>query len=169
MVFLLSAAGKVFAPRRFATDVRNYRILPAPAATAFAWALPYIEIALGVMLMTGVQPRLAAAISAIFIVAFMVAVAVAMARKFNLTCTCFGLLYREKVGWKTQARDAVLLAMAVYVVILEDGTLSFGYLASNVTQLGNAIGIVITVVALVASVLVLAWTMNESRKGKFAA
>ena len=47
----------------------------------------------------------------------MIAVGVAMLRKQNLTCSCFGLLYRERVGWKTQIRDSVLLLMSLTVFI----------------------------------------------------
>jgi uncharacterized membrane protein YphA (DoxX/SURF4 family) len=37
-VFLMSALTKVSAPGRFAEDVRQYRILPKPLSTVFAWS-----------------------------------------------------------------------------------------------------------------------------------
>lgn len=47
------------------------------------------------------------------VASFMVAVAIAMVRGESLTCSRFGLLYRERVGWETQSRDAFLGVLAL--------------------------------------------------------
>ena len=67
------------------------------------------------------------------LVTFMIAVGSAMVRGLNLSCSCFGILYRERVGWPTQIRDSVLLAMAVYVIWQSDRVLTIGQLVSNPT------------------------------------
>ena len=43
-VFLMSAVPKLASPRQFARDVEGYGILRGPPATAFAWALPFVEM-----------------------------------------------------------------------------------------------------------------------------
>ena len=53
------------------------------------------------------------------LLSFMLAVGIAMARGDSLSCACFGLLYRERVGWPTQLRDGALLAMALFVLLFD--------------------------------------------------
>ena len=37
--------------------------------------------------------------------------------KENLECGCFGLLYRERIGMSTLARDTVLMGLSVVLVV----------------------------------------------------
>lgn len=101
-VFLMSAIAKLVGPRQFAKDVQQYRMLPRPLASAFGYVLPYVELVTALLLLTGFYSNWAALTVAAMLVSFMVAVGVAMVRKLNLSCSCFGLLYRERVGWSTQ-------------------------------------------------------------------
>ena len=86
-------------------------------AVAFGWALIPAEMVSGLALLSGYGARWAALTVLMMLVLFMAAVAIGMARKQNLTCTCFGLLYRERVGWNTQARDGILALMALAVML----------------------------------------------------
>ena len=92
-IFLMSAVPKLAAPRQFAQDVQQYGILPRPLASAFGYALPYAELAAAALLITGLYTEWAALGVAVMLVVFMIAVGMAMIRKLNLTCSCFGLLY----------------------------------------------------------------------------
>ena len=76
------------------------------------------------MLLTGVYAGWAALLVVGMLVSFMIAVGIAMGRKLNLNCSCFGLLYRERVGWSTQIRDGILLAMALLIVFGGTGDLT---------------------------------------------
>ena len=79
-VFLLSATTKIVAPGQFVQDVQNYRILPRPIATGFAWTLPYLELGVAALLLGGFHVALAAAIAVVMLISFMVAIGVAMVR-----------------------------------------------------------------------------------------
>lgn len=116
-IFLISSLTKIAAPGRFATNVKQYRVLPGPLATAFGYALPYVEATAALALISGHYGREAAVVIATLLTVFMIAVGAAMARRIHLSCSCFGLLYEERVGWSTLARDAVLLGMALGIMV----------------------------------------------------
>ena len=117
-VFVVSAVPKIANPRLFIFNVENYKLLPGPLAKAYGWTLPYVELATGVALVLGVQTKLASPVALLMLGSFVIAMVTAIARKQHVECTCFGLLYREKVGWSTVLRDAVLAALAVAVWLL---------------------------------------------------
>ncbi len=146
-IFLMSAFAKLAAPRSFARDVRGYHFLPGPLADAFGYALPFTELTAAALLLSGLYPQWGAGASIAMLLAFMVAVGWAMARNLNLSCSCFGLLYRERVGWQTQIRDGILLAMALVVFVGDDGTKTVAYLASNLHAPTYALALVATIAA----------------------
>ena len=163
-VFLMSAVPNLAAPRQFAGDVQQYRMLPRPLASAFGYALPYAELAAAVMLLIGVYPVWAALGVVVMLLAFMAAVGVAMARKMNLTCSCFGLLYRERVGWSTQIRDGILLALALFIIVADDSAPTLADMLSNPGQLGNALGLVFTAAVLCGASVTAFLSLRMSRR-----
>ena len=147
-VFLMSAAAKLAAPRQFVADVKEYRLLPRPLASAFGYVLPYAELSAAIMLMGGFYINVAALAVAVMLVVFLIAVGAAMIRKLNLTCSCFGLLYRERVGWPTQIRDGILLAMALVVLAADSGELSLSRMVAEPGRVSHALGLIFTALAL---------------------
>lgn len=114
-VFVVSAVPKIVDPRLFIYNVENYKLLPGPLAQAYGWALPWVELTTGVALVLGVQTSLASAAALLMLGSFVAAMLTAMKQGRNVECSCFGLLYREKVGWNTVARDAVLAGAAILI------------------------------------------------------
>ena len=163
-VFLMSSLPKLAAPRRFAADILNYRILPRPLALPYAWSLPVAELAAAVSLLTGFYARPAGVVAAIMLGSFMVAVGVVMARGESLTCSCFGLLYRERVGWSTQVRDAFLLLMALYVALGDDGSLTVAHLAAHAGQWEYAAWLALSVAATTFGLVVAALSIRIARR-----
>ncbi len=143
----MSALAKLATPRGFAQDVREYQILPGRLAEAFGYVLPFAEISAAALLLSGLYPQWGAGAIIAMLVVFMMAVGWAMARGLNLSCACYGLLYRERVGWQTQIRDGILLAMALVVFVGDDGTKTVAYLASNLDTLAYALALVATIAA----------------------
>jgi len=97
--------------------VRAYDLLPEALVTAVGYGLPFLELALGTLLLLGVAVRLAAGLSAGLLVLFLVGIASAWARGLQIDCGCFGgggqiaaadTRYPQEV-----ARDAALLAAAL--------------------------------------------------------
>ncbi len=162
-VFLMSAVPKLVEPRQFAGDVQQYRILPRPLASAFGYALPYVELASAALLITGFWAEWAALGVAVMLVAFMVAVGIAMARKLNLSCNCFGLLYRERVGWSTQGRDAILLAAALFILITGGGPTVADMIAEP-GKLIHAVGLALSVIAPASAIALATLSVRAARQ-----
>lgn len=95
----LSGDSMLFTLKEFVKDVQQYEVLPRPLAVGICWTLPYVEIGVAALLLTGYQIRFATLVVIAMLIGFMVVVGVAMLRKLNLSCSCFGLLHRERVGW----------------------------------------------------------------------
>src|SRR4051812_45272089 len=83
----LSKLGKVDATVR---AVRAYRILPESLVHPVAYALPYLELAVGVLLILGLGTRIVAIIAGVMLLLFIAAVASAGARGAENDRGCFG-------------------------------------------------------------------------------
>jgi hypothetical protein len=151
---LVSSLPKLANPTRTAGDIQNYRILPHPLAAAYGWALAPLELASGLTFLSGYGAKWGALVALVLLTSFMTAVAIAMYRKQDLTCTCFGLLYRERVGWNTQTRDGILWLLAA-AVFLGPATPTFGDLVTSGSLLGY-VGAALSVLALIVA-LFLGW------------
>lgn len=163
-VFLMSAVPKLAAPRQFANDVQHYRMLPRPLASAFGYALPYAELAAAALLIAGVYTEWAALGIAVMLVVFVIAVGVAMARKLNVSCSCFGLLYRERVGWTTQVRDAILLAMALFILVVDTGGPTVADMLAEPGRLDYALSLALTFIMLASAVAIAVLSVRTARR-----
>ena len=163
-IFLMSAIPKMAAPRQFANDVHQYRLLPRPLGSAFGYVLPYVELAAALMLMAGVYASWAALLVVVMLASFMVAVGTAMVRKLNLNCSCFGLLYRERVGWPTQIRDGILLVVALFIVFGESGDLALTNMLAEPDRLSNALGLAATTLTLGLGIVVAFLSIRFARR-----
>lgn len=71
-------------------SVRLYQLLPWESTTVIGTALPIVEIAVGLLLITGTFTRLAAGLGSSLIVAFIIGIASVWARGISIDCGCFG-------------------------------------------------------------------------------
>jgi uncharacterized membrane protein YphA (DoxX/SURF4 family) len=126
-VCLLAGIEKARAPREFVEGVRQYRLVPARFAPPAGWALIAAELGLGVLLVTGLVPALAALGAIVLFSIFAVALAVSLARSNTAPCHCFGASEVEKISPVAFVRTLVLtgVAAAVLVFALQD-TASIG-------------------------------------------
>ncbi len=113
-VFLWSAISKGADLRTFAEDAANYQMLSPRLAPLWAVALPGIELLAGGMLLLGVWTEASAAIVAVLLGLFIVALSQALLRGIDLRCGCFG--GADVATWGTVARDIVLVLPALAVV-----------------------------------------------------
>jgi uncharacterized membrane protein YphA (DoxX/SURF4 family) len=127
-IWLVSGLIKAVDPRQTLVAVRGYRIFPESVVTVVAAALPYLEIALGVLLLIGLATRLAAVLSAVLLVAFIAGVISAAARGLSIDCGCFGGGGDIGAGQTAYAaeilRDAGFLLLAGYLIVRPDTPLS---------------------------------------------
>lgn len=71
-------------------SVRLYQLLPWEATSLVGIALPIVEVAVGLLLLTGTFTRLAAVIGSLLMVAFVIGIASVWARGISIDCGCFG-------------------------------------------------------------------------------
>ena len=69
--------------------VSAYRLMPYEAAKVVGAAQPFLEIALGVLLLVGLAVRLSAGISAVLLTVFIAGIVSAWARGLEIDCGCF--------------------------------------------------------------------------------
>ena len=101
---------------------RADRTWPASAAALGvpAWAivaLPWFEIALGAVLISGLVRPLAAFVAAAAIVAFSGLLVVRLAEGRRVPCACFGSHSRRPIGALSLVRNAALLALAIVAML----------------------------------------------------
>jgi hypothetical protein len=120
MVFVMSAIPKIAAPTRFVASVARYQLLPGSLTKPFGYVLPYLELGTGALLLVGWRTELASAAALVMLAVFTLAMLLAIVRKQHITCGCFGLLYSEKVGWRSVLRDTVLVGLAISVLVVSD-------------------------------------------------
>lgn len=121
-VWLVAGLLKVTEPDASIAAVRAYELLPSWAVEPVGLSLPAFEIAIGLALVLGVFTRGAGVLSALLFVAFIAGIASVWARGIEIDCGCFGG-GGAKPGatsdypWEI-ARDAVLLLLSLYVVLV---------------------------------------------------
>jgi uncharacterized membrane protein YphA (DoxX/SURF4 family) len=89
-VWLVAGASKVGDLAASGRAVNAYQVLPYDVATVIGAALPFVELALGVLLLLGLATRLSAAISAALLLVFIAGISSAWTRGLAIDCGCFG-------------------------------------------------------------------------------
>jgi uncharacterized membrane protein YphA (DoxX/SURF4 family) len=119
-VFLLAGALKVVDPQGAVQAVRAYELLPPSLETVVGYGLPFLEIALGLLLAGGILTRITAAAAAALLVVFILGVASAAARGLSIDCGCFGGGGTVAPGQARYAgeiaRDLGLLLLAAWLI-----------------------------------------------------
>ncbi|CAA9418588.1 MAG: hypothetical protein AVDCRST_MAG66-2504 [uncultured Pseudonocardia sp.] len=120
-VWLLSGVPKALDPDQTYVAVRAYQVLPPLGVELVAAILPWLEIALAVLLLLGLGTRAVAAVSAGLLVVFIAGVTQAWVRGLSIDCGCFGGGGAVDPGETTYVaellRDAGFLALAVWLVV----------------------------------------------------
>jgi uncharacterized membrane protein YphA (DoxX/SURF4 family) len=117
LVWLVAGAAKIADLEHFRVQVEAYRLVPDGFEAAFAYALPFLEVGIGLYLIVGLFVRSTAALSCVLMALFVVAMVQARLRGLVLDCGCFGALARQPIGW-TIARDVVLGVPGLVMLIL---------------------------------------------------
>ncbi len=107
-------------PLEFVRQVEGYGIISGRLASACAYALIPLEIALGVALIVGYRARLAAAAALLLLILFMGATAYAWSRGKTEGCGCFGALASRTPG-QVLLEDLGFLILAMTALGLEKG------------------------------------------------
>jgi uncharacterized membrane protein YphA (DoxX/SURF4 family) len=109
VVFLYAAYTKLREPwMMFAMAIDAYRLLPQWAVLTAGRTLPAFELLLGLVLLSGIALRYAAAASTMLLGSFFVIMVITFAKGMSIDCGCFG--GGDVIGVKTLLRDGLLLA-----------------------------------------------------------
>jgi len=122
---LVAGALKVGNLQKSAMAVRAYELLPVSLANFLGYALPWIEIGIGLLLILGVATKTVAVIGAINMLVFIIAIAQAWARGLSIDCGCFGgggSVDPEDTKYLSEIiRDLGLFALGIYLYLYPKG------------------------------------------------
>jgi len=120
-VFLISGVLKAVDPDTTYVAVRAYDVLPKSGVAVVATVLPWLEIALGLLLLAGLATRVVAAVGGALLLVFIAGVTQAWARGLSIDCGCFGGGGAVEPGRTTYGRellrDVGFLLMAGWLVV----------------------------------------------------
>lgn len=100
----------------FAMSIDAYHLLPEWAVLAIARTLPWLELAIGILLIAGVLLRYASVAGATVLAIFFAAMISAYARGLAIDCGCFGP--GDALSKWTLLRDGSLLTAALMLAWL---------------------------------------------------
>ena len=120
-VLLVAGAVKIVDITGSVQSVLAYQLFSYEAARVVGTMLPVVEIAVGLLLLTGLLTRAAAAAGALLMVVFIAGVASAWARGLTIDCGCFGTggpVDPEDTRYLSEIlRDVGLLALGAWLVV----------------------------------------------------
>ena len=112
---------KVTSPKVSAMAVRAFQILPYDLAGYVGYALPVLEVAVGLLLVAGLFTRAAAVVGGLLMLAFLVGIISAWTRGLNIDCGCFGgggtIAASQTQYLSDVLRDVGLTACAAWLVV----------------------------------------------------
>ena len=119
-VLFLAGFLKVDEPDKSQMAVRAYEMLPISVANLLGLVLPFVEVAIGALLILGSLTRFMAALGGFTMVIFIIAIAQAWARGLNIDCGCFGgggtVAPGETKYLQEILRDLGLVFLAIYLI-----------------------------------------------------
>ncbi len=121
IVLIWAGAAKVTHPAVSAAAVRAYQLLDYNVAGYVGYALPVLEILVGLLLVVGLFTRASAAVGGLLMVAFIFGISWAWAHGYALDCGCFGgggtiAAAQTQYPWDIM-RDVGLAACATWLVV----------------------------------------------------
>jgi uncharacterized membrane protein YphA (DoxX/SURF4 family) len=116
-VFIYAAYIKIKEPWIvFAMSIDSYQLLPQWAVELVARTLPWLELLLGVVLVSGFGLPWAGLITTLQLLVFFSMMLRAYLKGMEIDCGCFGP--GDALTWKTLARDGVLAACSILLTFL---------------------------------------------------
>lgn len=119
-VVLVAGLLKVGELETSARAVRAYQLVPYDVAGTIGYALPILEVAVGVLLVLGLFTRGSAVVAGFLMVVFIIGIASAWARGLSIDCGCFGkggTIAAAQTQYPQEiARDVGLLLCAAWLV-----------------------------------------------------
>ena len=113
-VFVYAAWVKLRLPwQLFAGAIEDYKLVPAWSVIPLARSLPWAELLIGLLLVSGRWLRTASAACSLLLAVFFALMVRAFAKGMEISCGCFGP--GETISWFTLLRDGSLLVASLGV------------------------------------------------------
>ena len=97
----------------FAVAIDSFQVLPLWGVEWVARTLPWFELAVGVLLISGRWLRISTTASSLLLLVFFGLLVRAQLKGMQINCGCFGP--DEPLSWKTVIRDGALLSSSLLV------------------------------------------------------
>jgi uncharacterized membrane protein YphA (DoxX/SURF4 family) len=114
-IFIYSGCIKAQATLQFAVAITGYKLVPERFVLPVATYLPWVEIVLGLVLLSGWKIRYVSVGAAGLLLFFIVILTITYLRGIQADCGCFG--FGERISPKTMARDSLFLIPALYLAV----------------------------------------------------
>jgi uncharacterized membrane protein YphA (DoxX/SURF4 family) len=115
-IFIFTGFAKVHNIPTLVNEINQYRILPSVLATVYGNVLPYLEIAVGILLVVGIVLRITASIAGLMLLSFAAAKIAALIMNLNITiCYCFGAA-RPLLSTQSLAIDFAMMLLAAQII-----------------------------------------------------
>jgi len=100
----------------FAMSIDSYKLLPEWGVLAVAKTLPWFELGLGLLLISGYGLRWSGLVTTLQLLAFFSVMLRSYLMGLEIDCGCFGP--GEALTWKTLVRDGLLAACSILLTFL---------------------------------------------------
>ncbi len=119
LVLLATAAGKLLDIEGFARVLATYEAIPEAALRPLAVAVPLVELAIAIGLLSGRLLVAAAGAALALHAVYTVWAAAALLRGLQIpNCGCFGVFLPRPLGWRTVFEDLVLVGLSAWLLVL---------------------------------------------------
>jgi putative oxidoreductase len=112
-IFIYSSYVKIKAPLEFAATLSAYQLFPAKLIFPMADYFPWVELLLGLLLLSGWQIRYVSMAAAALLSFFIIILSITYLRGIEADCGCFGS--GDRISPLTLARDFVFLLLTLFL------------------------------------------------------
>jgi len=116
IIFVFSAVTKLPMHSQFVTIVESYHLLPQALATAYALALPWVELLTGSYLILGIKIRPSSLVALLLALSFLVANISSAVSGQAFCSSCFGEAIILPIS-QALVLDITIIIVAVYIYI----------------------------------------------------
>lgn len=117
LFFLVFGGLKLITLREFAHSYRSYDLL-AKRSLAYAYAYPFIELALSAGYLTGFMPILVNSVTLVLMIIGAIGIFLALRKGVILQCACLGGIFKLPLSTISLVEDLLMAAMAAVMLLV---------------------------------------------------